>query len=300
MLFNFRNKIRYIKDYIRKKVKLWLHSEIVINTIENSAKLSIDKGITDDEILDEPLIVSMTTYGKRIDEVHLVIESIMEQTVLPNNIILWLDEKEFNDDTIPHRLKKMKDRGLLIKYCKNYKSYKKIIPTLKLYPNVTIITIDDDVIYPNTFIEKLTEAYKKDKHCVYYFRGRKIKVKDGRLQPYSKWDMTRPDDLSFDVIPTGVGGILYPAGCFDQRVFDENTWLKLCPKADDVWLRAMTMLTGYKCKNIRMPGDFEYNFVSLENNQDIALTQTNVYKNDNDIQIKAVFEAFKLMNIMYI
>lgn len=63
-------------------------------------------GISDGKIIDESLIVSLTTYSKRIHEVYLVIESIMQQTILPNKIILWLDETEFNYETIPSILKK--------------------------------------------------------------------------------------------------------------------------------------------------------------------------------------------------
>lgn len=295
-ILQLSRKIRFIKEYIRKKIKLWVHSEIVINNVRNSVIASNSKGISENKIIDEQLIVSLTTYSKRIDDVHLVIESIMEQTILPNKIILWLDEEEFEDSTLPCQLIKLKERGLSIKYCKDYKSYKKIIPTLISYPNATIITIDDDIIYPNIFIEKFIEAYKKNKRCIYYYRGRRIEKKNGYMLPYSKWKMTQSGDLSFDVIPTGVGGIFYPAGCFDKRVLDEETWKSLCPKADDVWLRAMTMLKGYYCKNINLSDDFDYNFISLESNQDIALTRTNVYGNENDLQIKAVFEAFKLIN----
>ena len=40
------------------------------------------------------VVVSMTTYGKRVRTVHLAIESIARGAVRPARLILWLDEPE--------------------------------------------------------------------------------------------------------------------------------------------------------------------------------------------------------------
>ena len=56
----------------------------------------------------EKIIVSLITYNKRINTVFLAIESIFEQIVKPDKIILWLDKNEFSIDTIPFTLKKNK------------------------------------------------------------------------------------------------------------------------------------------------------------------------------------------------
>lgn len=46
-----------------------------------------------------------------------------------------------------------------IAYCPDYRSYKKIIPTLRKYPEDVIITIDDDVLYGHETLEYLINAY---------------------------------------------------------------------------------------------------------------------------------------------
>ena len=46
------------------------------------------------------IIVSLTTFGKRINNVHLTIESIFRQTIRPEKIILWLAESEFTEETL--------------------------------------------------------------------------------------------------------------------------------------------------------------------------------------------------------
>ena len=63
------------------------------------------------------------------------IESIMEQTMKANRIILWLDYS-FEKQPLPKALQLLQKRGLEIEYCKDIRSYKKLIPALKksLFP----------------------------------------------------------------------------------------------------------------------------------------------------------------------
>ena len=141
MLLKIKHKI---VELVRLLFSEMIHTELAIENFRAKAAVCEKRGVTDLPLLDEPLVVSLTTFGQRVFDVHLVVESIMQQTVLPNRIILWLDETEFNESSLPLSLKKMQQRGLEIRYCPNLRSYKKIIPTLKLVPEATVITIDDD------------------------------------------------------------------------------------------------------------------------------------------------------------
>ncbi len=49
-------------------------------------------------------------------------------------------------------------KGLTIDWCEDIKSYKKLIPTLKKYPDAIIVTADDDLIYDNKWLEQLYNA----------------------------------------------------------------------------------------------------------------------------------------------
>ncbi|MDR0763178.1 MAG: hypothetical protein LBF01_01600, partial [Bacteroidales bacterium] len=122
--------------------------------LTQSALYSTESGITP-STTDETLIVSLTTHGKRIYEVYLAIESILRQTLKPNKIILWLSKNKFNENNIPLILKKQQQRGLEIAFCEDVKSYTKLIPTLQMYPQAVIITVDDDILYPFDLIENL-------------------------------------------------------------------------------------------------------------------------------------------------
>src|SRR5690554_7292875 len=74
--------------------------------------------------LDKEVILSLTTYNKRIFDVALTIESLFQQTIKANRIILWLAEDEFMGRDLPVKLTKLIDRGLEIRYCEDLKSYR--------------------------------------------------------------------------------------------------------------------------------------------------------------------------------
>ncbi len=241
------------------------------------------------------ITVSLTSFGGRIDYVHLVIESLGMQTVKADRIVLWLSEDEFSPETIPVMLNRMKARGLEIGYCKDLKSYNKIIPSLKKYPDDLIITVDDDIIYPEYMIEKLYKAYKKEPGVIHCHRGHRMSISEnGKLKPYREWEWecNYPDE-SFMIFPTGVGGVLYYPGCFAEEVINEDMFMDLCPTADDVWLKAMSLKKGIKCRVIENPRLWREDNIDIAPVTDKGLFMINKHKNDE--QINKVFSYFNLV-----
>lgn len=111
---------------------------------------------------DEKIIVSMTSWKKRINNVETVVKTILNNTIKPDIIIcnLSIDEFPMKEKELPINLLELQNNTIFeINWVKeNNKAFKKFIPTLKKYPNDIIITIDDDFIYPPYFIETF---YKK-------------------------------------------------------------------------------------------------------------------------------------------
>ncbi len=122
-----------------------------------------------------PIIVSMTSWKKRITNVKYVVSSILQGTKKPDKIILNLSTDEFQDKHIPIDLKLLEKYTIFeINWVKeNTKAFKKIIPTMELYPNSIIISIDDDIIYPRLFIETILDSYKKqNKDIITLYRNK--------------------------------------------------------------------------------------------------------------------------------
>lgn len=264
--------------------------------LEHSILNGEKSGISDEiYVPGQRIIVSLTTYSKRIYDVALTIESLMNQTMLANDIVLWLDHS-FQDKGLPTSLQLQQKRGLKIKFCEDLRSYKKLIPALKEYPNDAIITVDDDLIYEYDLLENLIRAYQKDQRYIYAHRQHLMRLKDDyTLMPYHTWPQSKyipePNRLAF---PTGCGGVLYPPKAFDDDVLDQATFMDICSTADDVWFKAMALKNGtLSC------GVFSHNyggdFIVNPAVQDIGLFNVNtVGQHANDTQLDAVFKKYNL------
>lgn len=268
--------------------------------LEQNILSSTALGINKEKYCDHNIIVSLTTYGKRYNEVHLTIESIMEQTMKANRIILWLDYG-LQKQSLPKALEKLKERGLEIMYCEDIRSYKKLIPTLKLCPQDAIITIDDDLIYEIDLLENLIMSYLSNPSYIYCHRFHKMRMnKNGVLLPYSQWEhccnKLEPNILNF---PTTGGGTLFPPNSLDAEVFNREVFMSICEHADDVWFKAMALKKGTLVKGCYSHSKTGEDYILNPNVQDVALTNINVYGPSlNNKQIHAVFEMYNLYEIL--
>ncbi|WP_069592603.1 hypothetical protein [Methanosphaera sp. WGK6] len=177
------------------------------------------------------------------------IYSLLKQTLQADEVILWLSEKEFpdKDDNLPEDLKNMKNKGLTIKYTSSTRSHKKLIPSLKQYPQSIIITADDDIYYPSDWLETLYHEHEKDKNSIIAHRCKKITLIDNKLSDYNTWTLIENmEPASYTNFFTTGGGVLFPPNSLDNRVFDETLCDKLCPYADDIWFWTMAILNKTK------------------------------------------------------
>lgn len=272
-----------------------------INYLRDKNINSKSNGICAEKLCSKDIVVSLTTFGNRIHNTYLTIESIMQGTVKPNKIVLWLAEDEFKNKKLPKTLQLQQERGLEIEYCKDLRSYTKLIPSLSKYPNSCIITIDDDVMYEYDLIERLinTHTDNPDKICACRMH-RIVLGENNKPITYLKWASCIDDEqvspLNF---PTGVGGVLYPPKSFNQEVFNDKVFMDICPKADDIWFYAMALLNGTKSiwvKNDKPEG--YYYSLPLSND---ALCLQNTIANEsnicgNDVQFSTVIEKYNLMD----
>lgn len=251
------------------------------------------------------LIVSLTSIPSRINTVNLVIESLLQQSIKADSIILWLGEDvlpngELSIPKLPKELINIIPRGLEIKICKDIKSYKKLIPALQAYNDAIIVTVDDDILFPSDWLEKLYIAYQKEPNTIHCHQGYRISIdRDLRLLPYSEWDSGDSicGDGSEFILPIGCGGVLYPPMALHENVVDIDMAMSLCPTGDDIWFKAMSLMNNKKSKVLsnRMK---TLNYVY--GTQNTSLCEHNLHNDDhglspNDYQIKAVFECYGLL-----
>ena len=209
----------------------------------------------------EKIVVSLTSFPQRINIVVKTIKTLLTQTKKPDVVLLWLAPEQFpnGEADLPQELLDLKQYGLTIDWYKDIRSYKKIIPTIKKYPDSVIITTDDDIYYAPNTVETLYNSYLEHKNEVQAHRCDWLKLdEDENSATAIKWEKTRElyldkhrGQASYHNRLTGYGAVLYPPNCFYKDVCDEELIKNTIPTHDDVWLWAMTILNGYKTRLVK-------------------------------------------------
>lgn len=283
------------------RMQTLIENKLIVSVLQQKALCSHENGIVETLCTDKPIVVSLTTYGKKIHEVYLVIESIFQQTLKPNKIVLWLSEKDFSIETLPVVLKRQMERGLEIRLCKDVRSYTKVVYAFKEFAGCHIISIDDDIVYPFDMIEQFVTAYRKNNRSVLFNKGHEMLLDKTKkcMLPYIEWCRAgEAKGKSLLYLPLGVYGIFYPDGIMSQEVTNEKVFMDICPMADDVWFKAMTLKEGIECASVDKGGSYMNNFISIELNREKALARTNVDLGANDWQIQKVFDLYGLFDML--
>lgn len=287
--------IRDVKSFFNiGKLHKQIKKENYQNILESETLNAVEKGVSNEIVLQNPIVVSLTTYGQRINTVYLSIASVMRQSLKANRIILWLSQEEFKNKCLPATLRLLEKKGLEIRYCEDIRSYKKLIPTLKLCPDSIIITIDDDCMYDIELIDRLVRAHIDEPETVWANRVHLItKDKNGKIRPYKKWQTARPNEESDCNMATGVGGVLYPPNIFTDEILDEKKFMSLAPTADDIWFKAMELNQGIKVKRVKPRNESDIDdYIGGLVKYSHGLANENVNKGRNDKTVKALSEYF--------
>lgn len=248
-----------------------------------------------------PVIVSLTSYGKRVEKiVPYTILSLLNQSVRPKKIVLWLDERVWNRQNIPSKLKDLEGYGLEVAFCRDVRSFTKLVPTIKKYPDDIIITVDDDLYYSDSFLEELYKEHIKKPDHIITLNFCYPTFENGEISPYKKWSEYHfvKDDRGFSemlIFPQGFGGVLYPPNSLHADAVDETLFLKMSPFADDIWFYIMGILRGTK-KSCILATKTKYYFLDLFRQIWLKdrLHDKNVGEDKNDIQLKNTVKYYNL------
>ena len=232
------------------------------------------------EIIPErKVIASLTSWTKRISTVHLAIQTILNQTRRPDLTVLYLAKEEFprREKDLPRELLNLRSDRFEIRWTKNIRQYKKLIPALKDFPDDIIITFDDDVFYNLEVIKRLLEGYKKEPACIQCHRATTVLLDEA--QEVKFWVEKYFDCPTYSHKFTGIGGVLYPPHYLSDKIFDEKSFMRLAPTNDDVWFWAMAILNGRRVNVVKNNID-KFNYIpntqavglSVENDGDKKLT----------------------------
>lgn len=240
-------------NILSKILKSRLHLRFVFNSLirYNSNLMSKYVGINPVK-RDVPIIVSLTSYEARFKDLEISLYSLLNQSLKPDRIILWLSDEIESLNDLPYEITKYIKNGLEIRFVKDIGSYTKAIYAFKEYQEAIIVTADDDIYYPQKWLERLYHSYIAHPKDIQVHRAHRVKLKDKKILPYEKWEKhVQEESARFDNFLTGVGGVLYPPNCFLSEVFRNDIFLKYAPTADDIWFWFMALISNRRIRVVQ-------------------------------------------------
>lgn len=242
----------------------------------------------------QKIIVSLTSYPKRIGTVWLTIETLLRQSVKPDAVILWLAGSQFPNGLadLPEKLLALQSRGLTIRFCDDLQSHKKYYFVLQAYPDDLVVLADDDMFYPRDTLGKLLRMHKKwpeDICCI------TVQVMEpGFTAMPSLWRNPRRNENweHSDRIQTFTGsGTLIPPRALHPDVFDREQLRRMCFHADDLWITFMAHRNGTRVTTLKKWRPFP---VTIYGTSEGSLYYINGEGMQNDVQWKNLLKHYQI------
>ena len=275
----------YVERIVRKAVNILERSycsQLDHNAFEKRKKLQADS-----------VIVSLTTFPARIGYVDLAIKSLLNQTVKPGKIILWLAKEQFLGVEIPPQLMALCSCGLEIRFCEeDLLAHKKYYYAMQEFPDKLIVTYDDDIIYPEDSLEKLLKMHQRHPGAIICNRGREIEIRNGTVAPYKYWKVSGKVPAgtpTYRVMASTGAGTLYPPHCMPEETFDTGKIRALALTADDLWMKVMSICGGVPVVKSQTRGKA---LCVSKGKQDITLAHRNVDQSLNDQVMQSLLNEY--------
>lgn len=243
------------------------------------------------------VIISLTSFPARFDQLYLNLTSLLLQSKKPKHVILYLGN-DCKNNSLPKKILKLKKHGLVIRFVPdNLKGHKKYYYAFQDFPNHLIITVDDDCTYSSLLVENLYSTYMSNPNCVVANLVSRMVISDNQILPYKSWESHtyKYTNARLDLVAIGVGGVLYNPKLFVDDVFNLNMIKNLYINNDDMWLKRNELLSSVPviwskipslCENFRS----SY-FLLLSSSKGSLLTQNNIsvnYKINTDSTISDI------------
>ena len=199
-----------------------------------------------------PLVVSFTSFPKRIGYTVNVIENVARQTRKADKVLLYLAPEQFpgKEADLPQALLQQVEKGLVeLRWVKDIRSHKKYHFVMQEFPDSCVVTLDDDLQYPDDMLENLFHCYlcHPDKISAMRAHLTVTDLANGEILSYNRWVKEYRGATylpSPQLFVTSGAGTLFPPKVLHPMALDIDKAWSLCPHADDVWLNLMALLNG--------------------------------------------------------
>lgn len=239
------------------------------------------------------IIASLTSFPFRIKTLHIVMERIFNQTLLADEVHLYLAKEQFPnlEKDLTNELLAFCDCGLQIIWVNDdIKPHKKYYYVMQSNPDDIVITLDDDIVYDLDIFEKLYSSYIDNPYCISAMRTHLITFDEKcQIKAYNYWIKQYSHLIgtqSMLLFSTSGAGTLFPPKCMHKELFNIENIKNLCLNADDLWLKIMQVMNNTPTVLVRPCRDLNF----VEGSQEERLYDSNII--ENDTQLNSILQSY--------
>lgn len=152
---------------------------------------------------------------------------------------------------------------------------------------MSLVTCDDDILYPRHWLADLIDASKQNPATVCCHRAFVVGLRGGQISPYSTWPNCRTTEPSVTNFATGVSGVFYPPAMLDALRERGLVFIDKTLKADDVWLHWVALRNQIPIHQVNSQ---PRHFPTIPGSQATGLVHSNVGAAANDRWIAQVYD----------
>jgi hypothetical protein len=240
--------------------------------------------------------ISLTSWRPRLTELPLVLLTLLQQTLRPKEVIVWLTTDDHHALS-EHIRGRFGEFGVRFQTCDDLKPHKKWLPMIEEGQDTPFVICDDDIIYPKEWFAALVAEDRPDAYvgakCHFITVDSKKTVAS-----YSAWKkQIRPGGSpSHRVFITGCGGAVIHPTRIPKKFLNREELFKQCPNGDDIWLKAAHLAAGVPCYKTR----YCFPCLELPGSNESGLAVSNVDNGGNDAQIQNLQPYFSLISQQFV
>lgn len=226
---------------------------------------------------DFKIVISISVSINEINDIKFTLYSILNQSLRPSNIILWICESDFpnKENDLPEDLLFLTRFGIEIRWYNNSCKLINLINIFKEFSNDLIINTPSNLFFDKNWLKCLYDSYISNPNEIISNHVKRLYSADTEniICDDINESIRDLDSSLLNVIDDSFT-TLYPPNSLDDLVFDVELFKKLSI-SDNIWLWAMAVKKGTKINFLGDMSSFKYTFIddnqSDNYNEDISI-----------------------------
>ena len=246
------------------------------------------------------VIVSMATIPSRKQRLLENIPSLINQRYNFDYLIInVLDNLSDDDYNFYNDIKSLDNRIIINKVEDKWKSCNKLLPSIKHFPDDVIITVDDDIYYPNECIGTLMKQYLITPDCIIAQETNPVIIENGKIKFVNRVDVKLMQKSWSKYLS---GCCLFPPHVFDGTdVFNWDKMMEITNGThDELWFWVNSTLKGVRVVGLNYIWTFEFDVITKWDSSEFKLSNININEGKADVYLDKINEIYgdDLLNMM--